>query len=268
VEVASERIESSGPVRCRRTTIEATMTDQLSLRLETDGLPDLPDFRPMLPRMLPEPFDSEEHLFEPWWGGRRALVRIGPGDLPGTGEVRVIDADGTDLTDALPELAGMAVRVAARSAILDGEVVVVDGEGRADAAALEARLAGATGRPAAFLAFDLLHLDGRSLISQPLVKRREALRRVLRPGDEVVAVPAIATEGRALYDAAVAQGIAGILARQRMSPYLPGIRSRLWRSVPATPGSIPAADSALPAPTAAAAPVLALLSRLPLDDEA
>jgi bifunctional non-homologous end joining protein LigD len=246
------------------------MSDQLSLRLETDTLPDLPDLRPMLPRALPEPFDSEEHLFEPWWGGRRALILIGPGDVPGSGTVRVIDADGVDLTSALPELAGMAVRVAARSAILDGELVVVDASGRADAAALDARLAGAEGRPAAFLAFDLLHLDGRSLISQPLVRRREALRRVLRPGDEVVAVPAIATEGRALYDAAVAQGIAGILARQRMSPYLPGMRSRLWRYVAATPGSGPAEGSDLPEPAAvaAAAPVLALISRLPLDDEA
>ncbi len=84
-------------------------------------------------------------------------------------------------------------------------------------------------------------------------------------------MPAIATEGRALYDAAVAQGIAGILARQRMSPYLPGIRSRLWRFVAATPGSAPPsaevlADADLPPPTAAA-PVLALISRLPLDDE-
>jgi bifunctional non-homologous end joining protein LigD len=247
------------------------MSDQLSLRLETDVLPDLPDLRPMQPRSLPEAFDSDEHLFEPWWGGRRALVLIGPGDLPGTGDVRIVDADGTDLSGALPELAGMAVRVAARSAILDGELVVVDASGRADSAALEARLGGAAGPPAAFLAFDLLHLDGRSLISQPLVKRREALRRVLRPGDEVVAVPAIATEGRALYDAAVAQGIAGILARQRMSPYLPGMRSRLWRYVAATPGS--GADDAgetgaAPAPEAAAAPVLALISRLPLDDDA
>ena len=183
--------------------------------------------------------------------------------------MRIIDAEGVDLTAALPELAGMAVRVAARSAILDGELVVVDASGRADATALEARLAGEDGRPAAFLAFDLLHLDGRSLISQPLIKRREALRRVLRPGDEVVAVPAIATEGRALYDAAVAQGIAGILARQRMSPYLPGMRSRLWRYVAATPGSAVDDDATveLSAPTAAAAPVLALISRLPLDDE-
>jgi bifunctional non-homologous end joining protein LigD len=246
------------------------MSDQLSLRLEIDLLPDLPDLRPMQPRPLPEAFDSDEHLFEPWWGGRRALVLIGPGGLPGTGDVRVVDAEGVDLSAALPELAGMAVRVAARSAILDGELVVVDGSGRADAAALDARLAGGAGRPAAFLAFDLLHLDGRSLLSQPLVKRREALRKVLRPGDEVVAVPAIATEGRALYDAAVAQGIAGILARQRMSPYLPGMRSRLWRYVAATPGSGVADGGeagAVPAPEAAAAPVLALISRLPLDDE-
>ena len=96
---------------------------------------------------------------------------------------------------------------------------------------------GEPGRPVAFLAFDLLHLDGRSLLSQPLVRRREALRRVLRPGDEVVAVPAIATEGIALFEAVVAQGVAGILARQRQSPYLPGVRSRLWRFIAASAGS-------------------------------
>ncbi len=252
------------------------MSDQLSLRLETDRLPDLPDLRPMQPRALPEPFDSDDHLFEPWWGGVRALALIGPADTPGDGAVRIVDAEGVDLSSALPELAGMAVRVVARSAILDGELVVVDAAGRADQATLAARLAGGHGRPAAFLAFDLLHLDGRSLLGWPLARRREALRRVLRPGDEVVAVPAIAGEGRALYDAAVAQGIAGIMARQRMSPYLPGIRSRLWRFVAATPGSagpgpdvaVDAAEAADLAPPTAAAPVLALISRLPLDDEA
>src|SRR4249919_1673597 len=99
------------------------MADQLSLRLEADQLPELPDLRPMLPRPLPEPFDSDEHLFEPWWGGARALVMVGPGDLPGTGAIRIVDADGTDISGVLPELSGMAVRLAARSAILDGELV-------------------------------------------------------------------------------------------------------------------------------------------------
>ena len=102
------------------------MADQLSLRLEADQLPELPDLRPMLPRPLPAPFDSDEHLFEPWWGGERALVSIGPAELPGGGCGGVRDAEGRDLTAALPELAGLAVRVAARSAVLDGELVVVD----------------------------------------------------------------------------------------------------------------------------------------------
>ena len=248
------------------------MADQLSLRLEADRLPDLPELRPMLPRPLPAPFDSDEHLFEPWWGGERALAMIGPSLLAGGGEVRILDVMGRDVSTLLPELAGLAVRVAARSAILDGELVVVDPSGRADGAGLAARLAGEAGRHVAFLAFDLLHLDGRSLLSQPLVRRREALRRVLRPGDEVVAVPAIATEGIALFDAVAAQGIAGVLARQRSSPYLPGVKSRLWRYVAAgkkrrapveagTTAPEPGAE-AVPGPV----PALTLFSRLPLED--
>jgi bifunctional non-homologous end joining protein LigD len=248
------------------------MTDQLALPLDAtaDRLPDLPELRPMLARPLAEAFDSDQHLFEPWWGGSRALVAIGPSEQPGGGAVRIVDAEAVDRTAALPELAGTAVRVAARSAILDGELVVVDADGRADRKALERRLEGEPGRPVAFLAFDLLHLDGRSLINQPLIRRRDALKRVLRPGDEVVAVPAIATEGRALFDAIVAQGLGGMMARQRLGPYLPGVRSRLWRLIPAIEGAIPDAELA-DAPeeaTSATAPVLAMLSRLPLEDEA
>ena len=63
------------------------MADQLSLRLEADQLPDLPDLRPMLPRPLPAPFDSDEHLFEPWWGGERALVVDRAGRARGGGAV-------------------------------------------------------------------------------------------------------------------------------------------------------------------------------------
>jgi ATP-dependent DNA ligase len=147
--------------------------------------------------------------------------------------------------------------------------VAVDEAGRADAEELTRRIAGGRGRPVAFLAFDLLHLDGMSLLGQPLLKRREALKRILRPGDEVVAVPAIATEGRALFDAIVAQGLAGMMARQRQGPYLPGVRSRLWRLIPAVEGAIPDADLVdAPAEASATAPVLALLSRLPLEDGA
>jgi bifunctional non-homologous end joining protein LigD len=249
------------------------MRDQLSLRLEPEiaTLPNLPDgLRPMLPRPAAEPFDSAAHLFEPAWGGLRALAFIGPAEAAGSGDVRIVDGNGRDVGAMLPELGGMAVRLDARSAILDGELVAVDDAGRADEAALESRIAGKKGRAVAFLAFDLLHIDGRSLLTTPLHRRREMLRRVLRPGDEVVAVPAIATEGRALHAAAAAQGIAGVMARQRTSPYLSGVTSRLWRFVPVAPlvaAGTRAAQATLAledhAPTAAA-PVLALISRLPL----
>ena len=72
----------------------AAMTDQLSLRLEP-ALPNLPStLRPMLARPLPEPFDSPDHLFEPVWGGLRALALIGPAEMAGAGDVSFVGEDG------------------------------------------------------------------------------------------------------------------------------------------------------------------------------
>ena len=254
------------------------MAEQLSLRLEP-ALPRPGDVVPMWAVPRRDPFDSPDFLFEPSWGGHRVLAFIEPADRPGGGEVRLVDGTGRALASVLPELAGLAVRVAARSAVLDGELVVVDARGRADDEALRMRLSGLPGRPVALLVFDLLHVDGVWLLGRPLEKRREALRRVLRPGDEVVMVPSIAVEGLALHAAVAAQGIAGVLARRRTSPYLPGVRSRLWRSIVAVPR--PAGEQAgLDAPPDDAgalrgddgaaigtAPVLALFRRLPLEHE-
>jgi bifunctional non-homologous end joining protein LigD len=251
------------------------MTDQLSLRLEA-SLPRLPSLRPMLARPLAEPFDSSAHLFEPMWGGARALAMIGPAAAAGEGDVRLIAEDGTE-GPAPVDLAGLAARVQARSAVLDGEIVVVDETGRLDRDELARRFAGEAGRPLSYLAFDLLDLDGRSLLSLPLDKRRALLRQILRPGDEAVAVPSIAAEGVALFAAVSAQGLFGIRARQRTSPYLPGVRSRLWRSVAVggvqtlTQGQAieGLADSAGTPGLAVDrhARVLALIRRLPLDFE-
>jgi bifunctional non-homologous end joining protein LigD len=251
------------------------MTDQLTLRLES-SLPRLPaGLRPMLARPLPAPFDSAEHLFEPVWGGARALALIGPAEVPGSGDVVLVAEDGT--TGPAPiELAGLAARVDARSAVLDGEIVVVDPAGRLDGEELARRLRGEPGRPLSYLAFDILNLDGRSLLNLALDRRRRVLRQVLRPGDEVVAVPAIASEGRALFEAVTAQGLYGIRARQRASPYLPGIRSRMWRSVEVGELASSAAALATGGTTGDAEGdesldrkerVLALIRRLPLDFE-
>src|SRR4051794_36369158 len=245
------------------------MAEQLSFRLDA-ALPRPGDVAPMWPTARADPFDSPDWLFEPTWGGHRALAFVEPGAAAGEGAVRLVDPRGVDVGGVLPELAGLAVRVAAGSAVLDGELVVADPRGRADDQALRERLSGQPGRPVAFLVFDLLHLDGKWLLGLPLDKRRATLKRVLRPGDEVVMVPAITGEGRALHAAVSAQGIAGVLARRRSSPYLPGVRSRLWQSIlAATPGeaAAPSSDADTDVTPDGTAPVLALFRRLPFDEE-
>jgi hypothetical protein len=291
-----------------RATMGSAAPGQLSLDLE-GGLPHLPGMlRPMIPRPAERPFDSADHLFEPAWGGRRALAYLEPAvamddagrwaTADGRPSVRLVDARGRDLLPRLAELEELSLRLDARSAILDGEIVAVDPDGRADDARLRDRLArGGTG-PVAFLVFDLLYLDGRPLLAQPLRRRRELLGRILRPGPEVVTVPAVDGEGVALYAAVVAQGLRGVLARVGSSPYLPGVRSALWRSIRASArgtetdaataemdagagtdaagagidagrlatATDAGAPGASPAPATPAAPLLAVIRRLPLDD--
>jgi hypothetical protein len=100
---------------------------------------------------------------------------------------------------------------------------------------------------------------------------------VLTPGDMVVAVPAIVGEGRALHTAVRAQGIAATVARVLTSPYLPGVRSRLWLRIDAAPtdptpstsrGGAGQPTLGLETPVAlepGASPVLAVIRRLPLE---
>ena len=229
----------------------------------------------MLPRPLPAPFDSDEHLFEPWWGGERALVLIGPADIAGHGR-----GPGRRRRRARPDRrparAGRARRPG-RGAL--GDPRRRAGRRRRLRAGRRRRSwrAGSRatpGAPSRSCAFDLLHLDGRSLLSQPLVRRREALRRVLRPGDEVVAVPAIATEGVALYEAVVAQGLAGMhgppadepVPARRPQPAVAVRRGRAGSAAGERAGGRRRrnrrAERRRPRPR----PVLALISRLPLDD--
>lgn len=242
------------------------MSDQLSLSL-TGDIARLPrSMRPMMPRSAEAPFDSDEHVFEPNWGGRRALAFIEP-DRPGRPRLRLLDEFGRDLAPHLPELACIADLVSELPAILDGELVVPDHAGRMDAEALAGRLADGqtTGLNPVYLVFDLLWAGGRPLVAQPLVKRRERLARVVTPSAELVMVPGVVGDGLDLHFAVAQQGLGGVMARHLRSPYLPGRRSDLWRWIPTRPGEVPL--HLLPDPVAAPPrPILALIQRLPFED--
>jgi ATP-dependent DNA ligase len=242
------------------------VSDQLNLDL-TGDVARLPrSLRPMMPRSAEAPFNSSDHVFEPSWGGRRALAFIEPGRV-GRPSLRLVDADGRDLAPHLPELAYIAELVGEQPAILDGEIVVPDRAGRMDHDALAGRLADGqtTGLSPVYLIFDLLWAGGRPLIAQPLVKRREHLAKIVTPSPELVLVPGVVNDGLELHFAVAQQGLAGVMARHLRSPYLPGRRSDLWRWIPTQPGEVPL--HLLPEPVAVPArPVLALIQRLPFDD--
>ena len=241
------------------------MSDQLNLSL-TGDVARLPrTLRPMMPRSAEAPFDSVDHVFEPSWGGRRALAFIEPG-RPGRPSLRLLDETGRDLAPHLPELAYIADLVGEPPAILDGELVVPDRSGRMDHEALAGRLADGqtTGLSPVYLVFDLLWAGGRPLVAQPLVKRREHLAKVVTPSPELVVVPGVVNDGLDLHFAVAQQGLAGVMARHLRSPYLPGRRSDLWRWIPTQPGEVPL--HLLPDPIAPTRPVLALIQRLPFDD--
>jgi ATP-dependent DNA ligase len=241
------------------------VTDQLSLSL-TGDVAHLPrSLRPMMPKPADTAFDSDEHVFEPRWGGRRAIAFIEPEGSRGP-RLRLLDETGRDLAPFFPELAGLPSLVSNLPAILDGEVVVPDKVGRMDEEAFELRVAGGrTDSTPVYLAFDLLWVAGRPMIAQPLLKRRELLARVVQGSAELVVLPGVVRDGMDLYFAVAQQGLRGVMARHLRSPYLPGRRSELWRSIATQPGEIAlhvvADQIAAPPPR----PVLSLIQRLPLE---
>jgi bifunctional non-homologous end joining protein LigD len=194
---------------------------------------------PMLAKMAPlSPAEDESWAYEVKWDGIRALAYADHGRW-GMQSRRL-----EDVTARYPELAGIADQVADRAAVLDGEVVALDSEGRprfqliqrrmglSSAAAVEARM---RETPVDFVIFDVLHLDGRRTRDLPYLERRELLLglgldapRWRVPGHRLGG-------GTELLEAARRQGLEGVVAKRADSPYRPGkrtgewIKARVWR---------------------------------------
>ncbi len=176
-------------------------------------------------------FDDPDWLFEIKWDGFRVLSIVSDG-----APVRLQTRNGNDARAYFPTLLDrLGESVAARDAVLDGEVVALDQGGRPDFSLLQERItthrAGAGPAGLIYQVFDLLHLDGRSLLAVPLEERKKLLRLVLRDGPRVRYVEHVAGEGRAFLAAAGQQGLEGIVAKHRRSRYESGHRAATWLKV-------------------------------------
>ncbi|MCW2723559.1 MAG: polymerase LigD, ligase domain protein [Frankiales bacterium] len=190
------------------------------------------DLRPMLATPGALPSDDDNWAYEVKWDGVRALLAVEGGRLT------VTSRNGNDVTASYPELRGLGLQLGARQVLLDGEVVAFNPEGRTDFGMLQARMH--VGKPSAallrstpvqFLAFDLLHHEGRSLLKQPYDERREALEALGLEGEHWQVPPAFRGGGAAVLEATKAQGLEGIVAKRRDAPYQPGRRSDSWLKV-------------------------------------
>jgi bifunctional non-homologous end joining protein LigD len=193
-----------------------------------------PTYEPMMAQLVRDPFDDDAWLFEVKWDGHRCLAALGR-------TTRLTSRTARDVTAQFPELDGLHRQLAARNAVVDGEIVAFDQDGRPSFQRMQDRfhrtpeeLARHRGRaPIQFLAFDLLWLDGESLLEVPLADRRARLAEVLVPRDDVHISQAVQGRGKAFFEQIKGLGLEGVVAKRLASYYRPGARSPDWRKVKA-----------------------------------
>ncbi|MGH3746882.1 MAG: DNA polymerase ligase N-terminal domain-containing protein, partial [Micromonosporaceae bacterium] len=188
--------------------------------------------------------DTDGWGYEMRWDGVRAISRVSGG------QVHLTDPDGEDITSGYPELRGLAEALAPVECVLDGEILGFR-DGRPSADALERRSAsrqgadqqrsgrsrrrasrGLPGETISYLAYDLLHADGESLLALGYAERRERLAALEVAGEHWQTPPYFPGNGAAAVATSQEQGLSGVVAKRLDSVYRPGKRTRDWLDVP------------------------------------
>jgi bifunctional non-homologous end joining protein LigD len=199
----------------------------LLLRKREDGAQARPARRTAYTPMLATPAENVPRgpgwLFEVKWDGYRAIARVSQG------EAQLTSRKGNDLTERFPSVAKAIARaVKTPDCVLDGEVCALDEQGRSSFSAMQQ---GKPGTPLVYYVFDLLELDGESLIDLPLRERRARLERLIDRRNPTVRISEVFDDGEALLEAAKRQRLEGIIAKRIDSRYAVGTRTRDWLKI-------------------------------------
>ncbi|MDG9719861.1 ATP-dependent DNA ligase [Streptomyces sp. DH24] len=198
----------------------------------------LPLIPPMLatPGTLPPAAQDARWAYETKQDGQRVVIY-----LPGDGSLVLRARSGLEITGAYPELGPLGDALGATPAVLDGEVLALDEQGRADFQLLQSRmgLAHAPARAARLAArtpvhlvlFDVMHLGGRSLLRLPYTRRRAALDRLALRGPHWSTPAALVGHGEQALRATREHGLEGLVCKRLDSVYEPGVRSRAWLKI-------------------------------------
>ncbi len=196
----------------------------LLVRKREDGTP-APrarrQYAPMLATLADTVPTADGWLYEVKWDGYRAIASVGGG------EAVLTSRRGNDLTERFAAVARSLERsVRTPDCVLDGEVCALDEQGRASFSVMQQGSG-----PLVYYVFDVLEVDGKPMTELPLNQRRERLAALLDAQGEVVRLSEAFADGEALYQAAEAQELEGIVAKRADSRYQPGRRTRDWLKV-------------------------------------
>jgi bifunctional non-homologous end joining protein LigD len=195
------------------------------------------DIRPMLAVAGTLPRDDDAWAYELKWDGIRAI-----GHVDG-GRIRLTTRNGNDVSTSFPEIRALGERFGSKQAVIDGEIVAFDDKGRPRFQKLQPRIHTAdpqkarrlaAEQPVVYVLFDLLYLDGHSLLAEPYAERRQQLENlglVTSDTGSWTLSPRFAGPGADILRASQEQGLEGILAKRLDAPYLPGKRSPTWTKV-------------------------------------
>ncbi|MFI7413830.1 non-homologous end-joining DNA ligase [Streptomyces sp. NPDC049627] len=194
---------------------------------------------PLIPPMLattgtlPPAAQDARWAYETKQDGQRAVVY-----LEGDGSLLLRARSGEDITAAYPELRPLGDALGSTAAVLDGEILVLDEQGRANFQLLQSRmgLAHAPARAARMAArtpvhlvlFDVMHLAGRSLVALPYTRRRGQLEELGLTGPYWSTPAAVVGHGAEALEATREHGLEGLVCKRLDSVYEPGVRSRAW----------------------------------------
>jgi bifunctional non-homologous end joining protein LigD len=189
---------------------------------------------PMLARLGELPRDETGWGFEVKWDGVRAIAFGEPGRL------RLQSRNLKDITERYPEVRGLRESLGSRAAVLDGEIVAFDEEGRPNFERLQQRMHVASDArvrrlaaslPVVYVIFDLLYLDGEDLMGAAYEDRRERLESLELSGPAWQTPAYHRGDGAALLGATRERGLEGVVAKRLDCPYEPGRRSSGWVKV-------------------------------------
>jgi bifunctional non-homologous end joining protein LigD len=181
-----------------------------------------------LAKLADKPFSDPNWLFEIKWDGIRTVAFVDNGD------VRLFSRSKRDVTAEFPEFQDLGTHLRAGTAILDGEIVTLDENGRSDFQKLQNRFG--VSRPSQklmsdvplnYYLFDVLYCNGFDVRETPLLQRKELLRQMLRGDNRVRYSEHQLEKGKELYAVAKEKGLEGIVGKQVESPYT-GNRTGFW----------------------------------------